>query len=187
MLQVFQNGAVPVDFTETRIAAAHTAVQRSCDRLLHRRGEFGKQLIDHLAHHLARQCLVFFGNDAAEAHQGGDQMHIRHDIRQHFLFREQTGEIEALDRVLLHYLHHRLRKKVADVAQPGADLRRGCTQAATPLAFVGFVIECRQRLVHPQLALTQHTAGRFLRFSAQHQPPALHNVIHTESSVLIGA
>jgi len=59
--------------------------------------------------------------------------------------------------------------------------------ARPDLLLVALGVPKQEKWIHAQLALTQHTAGRFLRFSAQHQPPALHNVIHTESSVLIGA
>ena len=172
VFQVFLDGAVPVDFAETRVAGAGGAVQRAEDGLLGRRLQFLHEFVHDFLHDLPREGPVFFGDDVAQAHQGGDEVYVRGDVRQHFFFGEQCFEVQPLYRVFLHDLYDALREVFADVAQPGADFgRRGAEAAAAFVLWRGFV-EGGKGFVHADFGIAQVAGAAVFGVCAEDEAPA---------------
>ena len=173
VFQVFLDGAVPVDFAETRVAGAGGAVQRAEDGLLGRRLQFLHEFVHDFLHDLPGECLVFFGDDVAQAHQGGDEVYVRGDVRQHFFFGEQCFEVQPLYRVFLHDLYDALREVFADVAEPGTDFGRRRAEAAAAFAGGGGgFVEGGKGFVHADFGIAQVAGAAVFGVCAEDEAPA---------------
>ena len=70
------------------------------------------------AHHLARGGFGVVWNDAGQGDQVGHQMHIGMGAFQHFGLQQHLAQVQPLQRIVLHDLHHGAGEILADVAQP---------------------------------------------------------------------
>ena len=173
MPQVGADRAVPVDLRQPRPAIALAAVQGTRHRRAHRLLEPLHQFVDDLAHHAARRLLRARRNHPRQRHQVGHQVHVRLHALQHLRLQQHVAQVQTLQRVLLHHLHHRAREVLADVAQPARHARRGVAPPPAPVIAqtAVVVVERAQRLVHLRRVAVQRAAA-VLRLAAEHQPPA---------------
>ena len=93
-------------------------------------GDPALDLGDHLRHDGPRGRLRGLRHDPAERQQRADQVHVRLDALEHLLLKQQLPQVQPVDGVPLHDLHHRGREVPADVAEPPGDARRGRAEPA---------------------------------------------------------
>jgi hypothetical protein len=71
-------------------------------------------------------------HEVVQAEQRAHQVHVGLDRLEHLRLKQQLPQVQPVDRVPLHHLHHGGRKVGADVAQPAGDLRGGRAQPGRP-------------------------------------------------------
>ena len=120
-----------------------------------------------------------------EADQGADQVDVGLHRVQQLGLEQHRGQVEPLDRVPLHHLHHAGREVGADVAQPaGHPRRRRAEPAALPRAGSPSVSPARRAQPAPGPSPARRgsaTPERLLGRLAEQQPPAASSLISDHS------
>ena len=175
VLEVGADGAVPVDVRCRGRLIRAGPVERAGDRGPGPLGEPRLQLGDDPADHLPGGLLGLLRHHPVQRQQRADQVHVGLDRLQHLRLQQQPGQVEPLDRVGLHHLHHRAREVLPDVAEPAGHPRRGRAQPGRPLR-AGSPAR-RRRTARPgprpsPVRAGQRRTGLGSASPPEHQPPA---------------
>lgn len=85
---------------------AHSPVQRAADRRAHGLLKLLHERVHNLADDQPGRFLGLFGDDAPQRHERGHEVHVGLHAFEHFRLEQHTVQVEALEGVLLHDLHH---------------------------------------------------------------------------------
>ena len=94
------------------------ACQRAVDRGAGAVAQLALELGEHVGHDGAGGGAGLVGQQMVELDQQRDEMQVGLDRRQQLGLEQQLAQVEPLDRVALHDLHHLAREVATDVAQP---------------------------------------------------------------------
>ena len=148
-------------------------------------GDPSLDLGNDLTHHDPSSPFGGLRHHMTQAHQRAHQVNVGLDRIQQLGLEQHRGQIQSLDGISLHDLHHAGRKVGAYVAEPTGDSRRGRAEparsAGADAILVVRVIQCSERGVHllllPAQGGIQLLGGRL----AEQQPPAQQPVLALRS------
>ena len=141
-------------------------------------------LLDHLSDQLASSGARGVGQQSVEFDQQGDEVQVGFDGTEHLRFEQQLAQLQPLDRVALHHLHHGGREVATDVAQPtrhcGSGLAEATAAPSTTLATGLRVVHRGQRSVDARIVTVEPQGSDpgsasvvvGIGVAAEHHPPA---------------
>ena len=134
---------------------------------------------DHLGDHGASGLSGRLRHHRVQPDQGRHQVHVGLHGAEQLRLEQQCGQVQPLDRIPLHHLHHAGREVGADVAQPTGHLGRGGAEPGCSLTGARarwptglLLVQRGQGGIHLGLLVAELDAESVGGGLAEQQPPA---------------
>ena len=140
VLKICSNGVIPVDVAWSWATGPRRLGQRPAHCLAGLIDQTRFDVRKHLCDHLARCCASLVRQHRIELNEQRHHVNVGLNRLQHLRFEKQLLQVESLDRVALHNLHHRSRKVGPNIAKPAHHSRLRPSEPASPVAATSFAL-----------------------------------------------